>query len=361
MRCNNCNAELPEGAKFCGKCGTPVVEQEETVHIFPTSQTASNQVQEMLPPQPSQRNLSRKKKKGNQGLIIAIVIMCILLVAIVGLGVYFFIVNPDALDTLFSDNSFVKTEKELDEDDDKDKKDKKNKDDDETSDEDEEDAQLDGEGIPKEEDAKQNTVKDYENPDYMNGPKALGRSDRVSVLDFVAPVPDDSIEAPADGSIPVQYFDPSIHEYQLFVEDVTYYEASQKCEALGGHLATIVCKEEQDLIDSLLRQGGYNQSEEPYQIWLGAYVDQATGFTAWCTDEGIGVSNWKAGEPTFTDPDTGKKEEHIMIVYNPETDQWEWTDETYDVSDKYAGRIAYLCEWEVITDENYYEDLKTRK
>lgn len=359
MRCNKCNAELPEGAKFCGKCGIHVVEQQETLHIFPASQTApTNQVQEMLPPQPSQRNLDRKKKRGNQGLIIAIIIMCTLLVAIVGVGVYFFAVNPDTLDILFSDSSLVKTEKELDEDDD----DKGKKDiDNEASDEDEEDVQLDGEDITQEEDDKRNTVKDYENPDYMNGPKALGRSERVSVLDFVAPVPDESIEMPADGSIPVQYFDPSIHEYQLFVEDVTYYEASQRCEVLGGHLATIVCIEEQDLIDGLLRQEGYNQSEEPYQIWLGAYVDQATGFNAWCTDEGIGVSNWKSGEPTFTDPDTGKKEEYIMMAYNADTDQWEWTDEAYDVSDKYAGRIAYLCEWEVITDENYYEDLKKRK
>lgn len=352
MRCNKCNAELPEGAKFCGKCGNSVVGQQKSPNILPASHMAStNQVQEMLPPQPSQRNRDKKKKKSNRGLITAIIIMCILLVVIVGVGIYFFVVNPDALDNLFYDNGFVGTEKEIDvEDDDKDEKDI-----------DDEDVKPDGEKIATEEDDEQNTVKDYENSDYMNGPKTLGRSERVSVLDFVAPVPDDSIEMPDDGFVPVQYFDPSIHEYQLFIEDVTYYEASQKCEALGGHLATIVCTEEQELIDRLLRQGGYNQAEEPYQIWLGAYVDQATGMIAWCTDEGIGVSNWKTGEPTLTDPETGEKEEHIMMAYDVDSDQWKWTDETYDVSDKYAGRIAYLCEWEVITDENYYEDLKTRK
>ena len=346
MKCSKCGAKLVPNAKFCGKCGTPVG-QEAPVSVAPAvaevKPTAS--VAPVVPASaPVQANNKKEKKGGNTGLIVAIIIMCLLLIAVIGIGVYFIVINPDALSSWFGNDDEIETM--VDE-----------KDEEAEADEVEE---ADDEETEVEEEAEPEALKDYENPEYMNGPTSLGRSDRVSVVDFVAPVPDDSIEQPADGSIPVQYFDPSIHEYDLFIEDVTFYEASQRCEEMDGHLATIVCKEELLLVQDLLKKSGYDQREVPYIIWLGAYIDQSTGMYAWCTDEGIGISNWMPGEPTGTDPETGEKEEYIMMMYDAATGQWVWVDESYDISEQYAGNIAYLCEWEVITDPNYYEDLKTR-
>ncbi len=388
MKCTNCNAELIEGAKFCGKCGTPVpvAEPEEMkcskcgAKLVPNAKfcgkcgTPAGQgvvatpvtpakpkvaTQPTAPATPVQPPVKTKKEKkgGNAGLIVAIIIMCLLLVAVIGAGVYFLVINPDAMNSWFGGNEEIETT--IDDEDEEDE-DKEDEDAEEVEEESDEADDEETEEVAEVENAEPEALKDYEKPEYMNGPTSLGRSDRVSVLDFVAPVPDDSIEQPADGSIPVQYFDPSIHEYDLFIEDVTFYEASQRCEEMGGHLATIVCKEELVMVQDLLKKSGYNQREVPYIIWLGAYIDQSTGMYAWCTDEGIGVSNWMPGEPTGTDPETGEKEEYIMMTYDAATDQWVWVDESYDIAAQYAGNIAYLCEWEVITDPNYYEDLKTR-
>ena len=367
VKCSKCGAKLVPNAKFCGKCGTPVSQAAATTPVAPevakTKPAAPKSTQPVASPAPvvatapvqapMQNNDKKKKKNGNGGLVAAIIIMCLLLIAVIGIGVYFIVINPDALSSWFGNDDEIETM--VDEDDEE--EDVEEKDEEAEAEEVEE---ADDEETEVEEEAEPEALKDYEKPEYMNGPTSLGRSDRVSVVDFVAPVPDDSIQQPADGSIPVQYFDPSIHEYDLFIEDVTFYEASQRCEEMDGHLATIVCKEELLLVQDLLKKSGYDQREVPYIIWLGAYIDQSTGMYAWCTDEGIGVSNWMPGEPTGTDPETGEKEEYIMMMYDVATDQWVWVDESYDISEQYAGNIAYLCEWEVITDPNYYEDLKTR-
>lgn len=365
MKCSKCGAKLVPNAKFCGKCGTPVG-QEAPVSVAPAvtevKPTAPETVTQPTAPvtpvvpasAPVQANNKKEKKGGNAGLIVAIIIMCLLLIAVIGVGVYFIVINPDAMNSWFGNDEEIETVV----DDDEDEEDREEEEDQEKE---EAEAESEDEEEPATEEVEvEEVLKDYENPEYMNGPTSLGRSDRVSVVDFVAPVPDDSIEQPADGSIPVQYFDPSIHEYDLFIEDVNFYEASQRCEEMGGHLATIVCKEELVMVQDLLKKSGYHQREVPYIIWLGAYIDQSTGMYAWCTDEGIGVSNWMPGEPTGSDPETGEKEEYIMMMYDAATDQWVWVDESYDITEQYAGNIAYLCEWEVITDPNYYEDLKTR-
>ncbi len=358
MKCSNCSAKLVPNAKFCGKCGTPVGQGAVATPVTPAKPKVATQPTAPATPVQPPVKTKKEKKGGNAGLIVAIIIMCLLLVAVIGAGVYFLVINPDAMNSWFGGNEEIETtiDDEDEEDEDKEDEDAEEVDEEESDEADDEET----EEVAEVEEAEPEALKDYEKPEYMNGPTSLGRSDRVSVLDFVAPVPDDSIEQPADGSIPVQYFDPSIHEYDLFIEDVTFYEASQRCEEMGGHLATIVCKEELVMVQDLLKKSGYNQREVPYIIWLGAYIDQSTGMYAWCTDEGIGVSNWMPGEPTGTDPETGEKEEYIMMTYDAATDQWVWVDESYDIAAQYAGNIAYLCEWEVITDPNYYEDLKTR-
>ncbi|MBQ8189060.1 MAG: zinc-ribbon domain-containing protein [Lachnospiraceae bacterium] len=361
--CGKCNAVLVSRAKFCGKCGTPygviigetpmVTAEEpvaEEIPVVPKTSVAEEAIEVTKSPAVEKTPVVVKEKKGNgnAGWIVAIVIISILLITVLGVGIYILFIKPDKTDSLVEKEEMVQVMEEepmVEE---------------PVVEEPVVEEPVVEEPVVEEPVVEEPVLKDYENPEYMNGPTSLGRSDRVSVLDFIAPIPDDSIEQPADGSIPVQYFDPSIHEYQLFIEDVTFYEASQRCEEMGGHLATIVCKEELVMVQDLLRKSGYHQREVPYIIWLGAYIDQSTGMYAWCTGEGIGVSNWKPGEPTSVDPDTGEKEEYIMMAYDVATDQWVWLDESYDITTQYSGNIAYLCEWEVITDPNYYEDLKTR-
>lgn len=198
-------------------------------------------------------------------------------------------------------------------------------------------------------------VPDYENPEYMNG--HYGRSNRVSVLDFKAPQPIDGLEV--GETIPVQYFDPSIHEYQLFVEDITYTEAEQKCQNMGGHLVTVICKEEANIISGFLKDIKIDQSKVPFQIWMGCYISD-DNVPQLPTNENPGVSYWAPGELNRVDPVTGEVENYSIMFYDAVSDMWLWRDVVNDISSEYSGKIAYLCEWEVITDENYYEVLRKR-
>lgn len=53
------------------------------------------------------------------------------------------------------------------------------------------------------------------------------------------------------------------NRYQLFDESMSWTEAKEYCENLGGHLATITSPEEQESVESLLKSGSKNS------YWLG--------------------------------------------------------------------------------------------
>ena len=55
------------------------------------------------------------------------------------------------------------------------------------------------------------------------------------------------------------------HYYQVFEPDsITWEAAKQRCEQMGGYLATITSAEEQAFVDSLIENSGKNG------LWLGA-------------------------------------------------------------------------------------------
>lgn len=365
MKCYNCNHEISAGAKFCAKCGSPVSVQLQNNNFQTNSARCPSCNASLFPnavfctkcgtPITQQKTTSSSKVPKKTGSwkkkLIALIVAAVLLGAFVFIFIYF-----DLFSLISPQNNQEEIQAKQEEDEEKET----------ISVIDDYESEAAEPEIAEEPETNNNPasaetpLKDYENPEYMNGPKQLGRSERESILDFVAPVPDDSIVMPEDGSIPVQYFDPSIHEYELFIDDVTYTEAEMLCEEKGGHLATIVCKEELDLIQNLLRQSGYQYRQDPYHIWLGIYIDPDTETYTWCTGEGIGISNWKSGEPTQTVYEDGQREEYIEMSYDASIDQWVWSDVTEDMNQQSEGSIAYLCEWEIITDVNYYEDLKTR-
>lgn len=63
------------------------------------------------------------------------------------------------------------------------------------------------------------------------------------------------------GRTPLEYYNPDEHDYQIFCEDITWEDAKLKCEEMGGHLATITCREEIDKIESYLYEVGADQPE----------------------------------------------------------------------------------------------------
>ena len=83
------------------------------------------------------------------------------------------------------------------------------------------------------------------------------------------------------------------HIYALYDVVTSYENANRYAQALGGHLATITSKEENDYIISLKNKGAFTSKH----CWLGATDLDSEGTWKWCTGEEFSYSNWDVGQP----------------------------------------------------------------
>ena len=96
------------------------------------------------------------------------------------------------------------------------------------------------------------------------------------------------------------------HRYAVYDLSMTWTEAKEYCENLGGHLVTITSAEEQAFIESLL--------PEPYtkkQYWLGATSE--SGEWVWVTNEAFEYANWGYNQPDHQGYADGRWEEYAEI------------------------------------------------
>lgn len=128
--------------------------------------------------------------------------------------------------------------------------------------------------------------------------------------------------------------------YSLYVEDVSWDVAEQKCMALGGHLATIGSAEEYAAICRLL------QDTDAKYVWIGCYRS-SDGVLKWAGGESTEYFNWAPGEPSCTDSYDGAAEDYIMLVKQPDG-TWLYNDSRMDpmtdYSRFYSGKLAYICQ-----------------
>lgn len=137
------------------------------------------------------------------------------------------------------------------------------------------------------------------------------------------------------------------HTYKLFSDmGITWTEAKEYCEGLGGHLATITSASEQEYINSLLSDSSSNC------YWLGGYYENSCW--NWVTGEAFSYENWAANEPN----DENNSESYIHLFGQ------EWTGgygvknigEWNDAGNSGAGyawdfyeleNFGFICEWDV--------------
>ena len=128
--------------------------------------------------------------------------------------------------------------------------------------------------------------------------------------------------------------------YSLYVEDVSWDVAEQKCMTLGGHLATIGSAEEYAKICRLL------QDTDAEYVWIGCYRS-SDGVLKWAGGESTEYFNWAPGEPSCTDSYDGAAEDYIMLVKQPDG-TWLYNDSRMDpmadYSRFYSGKLAYICQ-----------------
>jgi hypothetical protein len=141
------------------------------------------------------------------------------------------------------------------------------------------------------------------------------------------------------------------HFYQGRCNDdgrITWDEARDAAEALGGHLATNASEEENDFVFDLIdRDGFWNLTSYKCILgpWIGGSQPPGSGEPdegwEWVTSEPFDYNNWTEDEPDNFDDDDA-------IVYWGGCPEPGRTDEWADLVSGGAGEVvSYVVEWEV--------------
>jgi hypothetical protein len=117
------------------------------------------------------------------------------------------------------------------------------------------------------------------------------------------------------------------HWYKVVEEDTSWHEAKKRCEAVGGYLACIETKAEQEFV-AKLANGRY--------LSLGATDEGHEDTWTWVNGAKFGYCCWMGGQPNNSGGD-----EHYLATY----DGGDWVD-VADDGDGFWMPTGYLCEWE---------------
>ena len=114
------------------------------------------------------------------------------------------------------------------------------------------------------------------------------------------------------------------HRYQFVPDTLSWTEATAKAAALGGHLATIASKEENDfLVANFLGKIVDNYKG----VWLGASAQSATAGWKWVTGEPFSFTAWGT-----TEPNTNQRDRDDTFPYGLSL---------FRADDTYAGRFGW--------------------
>jgi len=118
------------------------------------------------------------------------------------------------------------------------------------------------------------------------------------------------------------------HYYKVFLENISWHEAKRKCESMGGYLAIVTGKEEDEFLASLSRS----------HVWIGASDEKEEGNWTWIDGSPVEYANWDSREPNNArDPRTGEQENHLMI-----SKYGKWN----DLTDNSSIIHGFVCEWD---------------
>lgn len=140
---------------------------------------------------------------------------------------------------------------------------------------------------------------------------------------------------------------PKKHTYKVITADVSWTDAKELAENIGGHLATINSIDEYEEIIDFAEHSGLKY------IWLGARIYSESGsYDEWITGEPIpGFLNWYPGEPSRIDLDG--TEEFYLCIWNAkyEGNDIGWTindqrNNLVGVASVKSGQVGYIVEFE---------------
>ena len=82
------------------------------------------------------------------------------------------------------------------------------------------------------------------------------------------------------------------HYYELYDEVLSWKDAKEYCESLGGHLVTITSQAENDFVQALASNGAQTN------YYIGGTDEEKEGTWKWVTDEDFSYINLGVGEPS---------------------------------------------------------------
>ena len=124
------------------------------------------------------------------------------------------------------------------------------------------------------------------------------------------------------------------HSYACFFGCSTWEEARDQCESMGGHLAVITSKEEDEALFAFTRYCGYDN------VYIGYSDIEEEGNWQWVNGETSDYSNWNESEPNGFTPNEN------YAVYG---DNGAWYDGEFTPRIE-NGLISIICEWDYHVD-----------
>jgi serine/threonine protein kinase len=120
------------------------------------------------------------------------------------------------------------------------------------------------------------------------------------------------------------------HHYRVFLKKTTWADAKARCEEMGGHLACIETKEEQDFITSQLQSITDNTA-----LFIGATDTEREGDWRWVNGQPLSFKNWAGNQPN------GGIRENWMAIW-ARSGGWSDTEGT----EPPEPRGGFICEWD---------------
>ena len=163
-------------------------------------------------------------------------------------------------------------------------------------------------------------------------------------------------------SIPKEASTYNGHAYMVYPESMTWQEAKEYCEKLGGHLVTISDADEQKFVEDLAEK-----CTDKVSYWLGGYYSDAEW--KWVDDTEFSYTNWDSwtdGEKEYRQPDNFTGDEFYLRFANRKMkyENWysnkgKWND-IANAADGTSGDVpldsfGVICEWDNISQDNATE------
>lgn len=115
------------------------------------------------------------------------------------------------------------------------------------------------------------------------------------------------------------------HHYYVSDKVLSWNDAKEYCEDMGGHLVTITSKDENIFLSSL-------DSTHKVGHWIGGNDIEVEGKWVWITGESFDYTNWDNAEPN----NGGGVEDYLVLRENG----------TWNDGYSHVGKMGFICEWE---------------